>query len=290
MRILKVFALGIAVLGLVSCKSSYEKILTGIDADKQYELAFQCLEQKKYLKASQLFETMSVSLAGTPREDTILFYWGVANYRFKDYATAESNFTNFLENFPRSPMVEDARYYRVQCLYHSTLRYELDQAPTYSALSAIGEYLTDYPLSDHLDECQNMLVDLGERLDKKAFENARIYYRMEDYLAARVALKNVLKEDSDNIYREEILYYTAMSSYKYAANSVPEKQKERYLSFIDDYYNFIGEYEMSIYRSELDAMYRRSQRALGKYDGVDEDIDKKEKDFEKERLLLLSNQ
>ena len=78
---------------------------------------------------------------------------------------------------------------------------------------------------------------------------------MEDYQAARHALKNVLKENADNSYREDVLYYTAMASYKYAHNSVEDKQKDRFLNFIDDYYNFISEYPESKYRKELDNLY-----------------------------------
>ena len=124
-------------------------------------------------------------------------------------------------------------------------------------------------------------------MDKKAYENARLYYRMEDYKAARVAFRNVLKDDAENIYREDILYYIAKSSYKYASLSVENKQKERYLTFVDDYYNFIGELPDSPYRKELDALYRRSQKALGRYTGADEDLGTKEKDFERDRKKLL---
>ena len=107
-----------------------------------------------------------------------------------------------------------------------------------------------------------MLLDLGERLDRKAYEGAKLYYKMEDYLAARVAFRNVLKDDAENVYREDILYYIAMSSYKYAYLSVPAKQKERYLAFIDDYYNFIGELPESQYRKELDVVYAKAQKIL----------------------------
>ena len=72
-----------------------------------------------------------------------------------------------------------------------------------------------------------MLQELNDRLDRKAYEGAKLYYKMEDYLASRVALRNVLKDDAENIYREDILYYIAMSSYNYAYNSVPAKKKER---------------------------------------------------------------
>ena len=67
----------------------------------------------------------------------------------------------------------------------------------------------------------------------------------------------MLKEDADNIYREDILYYSAMSSYKFAELSVQSKQKERFLVFQDDYLNFIGEYPDSKYRKELDSLYKK---------------------------------
>jgi len=115
-----------------------------------------------------------------------------------------------------------------------------------------------------MEECRDMLLELGERLDRKAYEGALLYYKMEDYLAARVAFRNVLKADADNVYREDILYYIAMSSYNYARLSIYEKQKERYLIFVDDYFNFIGEIPESHYRKDLDGVYQKAQKALGR--------------------------
>ena len=60
-------------------------------------------------------------------------------------------------------------------------------------------------LEQTIQDQSKMIEDLKERLDRKAFENARLYYKMEDYLAARVALRNVLKDNADNLYREDIL-------------------------------------------------------------------------------------
>lgn len=274
----------LAIVSGSSCKSAFELLLDSNDTDAKYDAAFDFFNQGKYNKASQLFESISVVTNGTDREDTVQYYWGLSNYRFKDYYTAETNFQSFITKFPRSPFTEQASFLRVDCLYKQTLRYELDQKPTTAALAAVGEFLTNYPSTPQLDYCTHMIDDLSERLDRKAYENAKLYYRMEDYLAANTALKNVLKDNSDNRYREDILYYTAMSAYKYAHLSVPEKQKERYLSFVDEYYNFIGEYPESSYRRELDVMFRRSQRALGRnVSDDDEELDKNDKDFEKER-------
>lgn len=275
-----------AVSLAVSCKSQYEMLLNSNDAEAKYKMALQYFEEEKYPKAASLFESLSVMTSGTERDDTVQFYWGLSNYRSKDYYTAETNFSKFIENFPRSPFAAQASFLRLDCLYRSTYRYELDQTPTRVAIAAINEFMIDSPDSPDIEKCNEMLEDLNGRLDQKAYEAARLYYKMEDYIASRVALRNVLKENSDNIYREDILYYIAMSSYKYAYLSVHSKQKDRYLTFIDDYLNFIGELPDSKYRRELDILYKRAQKALGRPVDISLIDDVDEKYFVKERKKL----
>lgn len=257
--------LALAALSVVcSCKTEYDTLLASNDADAKYEAAFRYFNEGKYSKSAALFESLSVLTNGTERDDTVRYYWGLSNYKYKDYYTADTNFERFLETYPRSPFASEARYLRIDCLYRQTLRYELDQAPTYKAMNEISEYILEFPDNTHMEECRDMLLELGERLDRKAYEGALLYYKMEDYLAARVAFRNVLKADADNVYREDILYYVAMSSYNYARLSIYEKQKERYLIFVDDYFNFIGEIPESHYRKELDGVYQKAQKALGR--------------------------
>lgn len=291
--ILYVAAVTMVSAALSSCKSQYEMLLNSNDVDLKYEAAFRYFNETKYSKAASLFESISVQTGGTSKDDTVQYYWGLSNYRAKDYYTAETNFDKFLESYPRSPFSSEARFLRLDCMYRSTLRYELDQSPTYRAIDAITQYLNEYPEASNAGICREMLNDLNARLDTKAFEAARLYYKMEDYIASRVAFRNVLKDDSDNMFREDILYYIAMSSYKYAQMSVLQKQKERYMTFVDDYLNFIGEYPESAYRKELDTIYRRVQKLLGRYPGMQQDPDQEEHDskaFEKERRKLSRDQ
>ena len=287
MRLRNIFLVIVAIVAFASCKSQYEILLNSNDADLKYEAAFDYFNNGKFSKAASLFESLSVLTNGTERDDTVRYYWGLSNYKFRDYYTAETNFDQFIQSYPRSPFTSEARYLRLDCLYRQTLRYELDQTPTYTAINAISEYIIEFPSTTHMQQCNDMLVELNERLDKKAYEAAKLYYRMEDYLASRVAFRNVLKEDADNIYREDILYYIAMSSYKYAHQSVPAKQKERYLSFVDDYLNFIGEIPESHYRKELDMVYNKAQKALGRQTVDTGDDEMTEKDFAKERRKLI---
>lgn len=287
MKFKALFAVIAAAVLACSCKSQYELLLNSNDIDAKYDAAFAYFNEGKYSKAASLFESLSMLTNGTERDDTVRYYWGLSNYKYKDYYTAETNFDQFIQSYPRSPFISDATYLRIDCLYRSTLRYELDQTPTYKAINAISQYILEHEDTEHMEVCRDMLVELNERLDRKAYEGAKLYYKMEDYLAARVAFKNVIKDDSENVYREDILYYIAMSSYKYAHLSVPEKQKERYLAFVDDYYNFIGELPDSKYRKELDSVYQKAQRALGRKGALEVDDEMSEKDFAKERRKLL---
>jgi len=267
--------LTVGLVAAFSCKSQYETLLASGDVDAKYNAAMEYFNNKKYQKAAQLFESMAVLTSGTARDDTVQYYWGLSNYRYKDFYTAESNFASFIENYPQSPFAADAQFYRLDCLYRSTYRWELDQLPTRSCMASINEFMRERPDDIHIEACKNMLTDLQDRLDRKDFEAGRLYYKMEDYPAARIKLQNVLKNNSENGYREEVLYYTAMSSYHYARLSVVAKQKDRYLTFVDDYLNFVGEYPESKHRSEIDRLYRQVQKILGRSGETPDSVENK---------------
>ena len=101
---------------LAGCKSQYEALLNSTDSDAKYEAAFDYFNTRKYNKAAALFESLSVLTSGTERDDTVQYYWGLSNYRQKDYLTAEANFDRFTEHYPRSPFASEARFLRIDCL------------------------------------------------------------------------------------------------------------------------------------------------------------------------------
>ena len=60
--------------------------------------------------------------------------------------------------------------------------------------------------------------------------------------------------------------------------------------FIDDYYNFVGEYPESHYRRELNNVYNKAQKAIGRNVADAEDDQMSEKDFAKERRKVVREQ
>lgn len=257
------------LLLISSCKGQFDALLESNDIDLKYKSAFEYFELKKYSKAASLFESLKLAVNGTLQDDTVNYYTAYSYYKYGDLKSAESGFETFIYSFPRSPFIEKARFQYIDCLFEQTLRYELDQTPTYKALTSITEYMVDHPQSEYFEKCAEMVDVLEERLERKEYEGAKLYYTTEDYKAAHYALKNVLKDNAENRYREDVSYYIVMSSYKYAFNSVFDKQKERYMSFTDDYYNFVSEYPDSPYRKELDNLFNKVQIILKKADTTD---------------------
>ena len=104
MKFRNLFVVLVAIMATASCKSQYEILLNSNDADLKYEAAFEYYNMKKYSKAASIFESLSVLTDGTERDDTVRYYWGLSNYKFKDYYTAETNFEQFIASYPRSPL------------------------------------------------------------------------------------------------------------------------------------------------------------------------------------------
>ena len=98
----KLFLFLAIAAAVAACSSKFDALLMSNDVDAKYDAAFNYFNSGKYRKAASLFESLSVMTTGTERDDTVQFYWGLSNYKNKDYYTAEANFSKFVNNFPRS--------------------------------------------------------------------------------------------------------------------------------------------------------------------------------------------
>ena len=136
-------AASLAALMTLSCKSQYELMLESNDVPAKYRMAFDLFDAGKYSKAASMFESLKIAVRGTLQDDTVQYYTAYSHYCFGDMTAAEQAFDTFISTFPRSPFVDKARFMYLDCLYQGTYRYELDQTPTFKALSAISEYLID---------------------------------------------------------------------------------------------------------------------------------------------------
>lgn len=248
----------------VSC--AVNQLMKSGDIDTQYDMAIRYYKNKKYSKAYTLFDNILANLAGTTREDTLLFYMGKCAYKMKNYSLAAETFDTYRKRFSRTEFLEEAEYLHAMCYYKDSRPAEKDQADTHQAIISFNEYMNRYPESPNNESAQQIIDELQLKLYDKQYINASLYFRLKQYNAAITSLKRVIKEHPEIPQKEEMMYLICKSWYLYAENSVFARQLDRYMKMTDSYFNYLTFYpESTKYRDELDKMYAVSKQFTDKY-------------------------
>ena len=113
------------------------------------------------------------------------------------------------------------------CYYEGSQDYNLDQANTNSAINELQDFINNYPSSERAKNINEMIDELNYKLEFKAYENARQYYKMADYKAADIAFENVLNDFPATKLKPKIFNYILKSKSELAINSIYDLKKER---------------------------------------------------------------
>jgi outer membrane protein assembly factor BamD len=253
--------IGLLAIFLVSC-SEYQKILTSSDYDLKYKKAFEYYDKEDYTRASTLMEELLPVYRGTEKAEELNYRYAYCYYRQQDYVMAAYYFDNFVKSFPNSPLAEECSFMVAYCYYEESPTSSLDQANTYKAIDELQLFINNHPGSKRIDECNKLIDELREKLVKKSFDSASLYYKLGDYKAAITALGNALKEYPDTHYREELKFLILKSSYELASRSIYEKMKERYENTVEAYLGFKEEFPDSKHLKEAERIYTNASKYL----------------------------
>lgn len=251
----------ISVLALVSC-GEYEKLLKSSDYDLKYEKALEYYENEEYVRAATLIEQILPRFRATNKADSLLYYQAYSHYNQGDYILAGYYFRNFSKTYNNSSFTEECDFMGAYCHYLMSPKAILDQTNTTEAINSFALFMAKYPNSERVNAAQEYIKEMRDKLVYKSYKSAKLYFDLEDYKAAIVALRSSLKEYPETIYREEILYLILRSRFLLAENSIPAKKRERYQATIDEYYAFIGEYPESNYAKDAGKMFEKAKVTL----------------------------
>jgi outer membrane protein assembly factor BamD len=253
-----------ALVLTVSCQNKYQKALKSNDPAKKLELAQYYYNKKDYYRASSLFEQLQDSYAGTTMAEKVMYYSAYCNYGLQNYALAGYQFKTYFENFPTGQWSEESLYMTAYCQFLESQAYYLDQTDTYKGLEALKLFISVYPESKYISECNVLMDKLRDKLSLKAYKNAKLYYNIQAYKSAIVALQNAIREFPEMDQREELDYLTVKSHYLLADNSIEAKKEERFQDAINAYNEFSTQYPESRYLNELRKYLTKSEAALRK--------------------------
>ena len=243
--------IGLFLLLLVASGcSKYQKLVKGGDNEAKYAAALDLYEDKDYYRALQLFQQLLNFYQGTEEGQKMQFYSAYCYYHQRDYILASYYFKRFATTYPRSELAEEALYMSAYCYYLDSPKYTLDQTNTYTAITELTLFINTYPYSERVEQCRDLIQQLRDKLMKKDYNIANLYFKMEDYEAAIASYNNVLKDYPDTEYREEILFMILKAYYNFASKSIAGKQEERFQSALDSYNELIFQFPETTYKKE----------------------------------------
>lgn len=262
-RLIRIAAVSLLIMiGVTGCKSKFEKLRASNNTAKKYQEAIKLYNNEKYSKALILFDDLVQRYRGRAEAEDLQYYFAYTNYRLHDYITARYQFKTFVDAYPNSPKAEECRFMGAYCYYLEAPVYSLDQSNTEKAIESLQLFINLYPESDRAKEAASLIDELRDKLERKSYENAKLYLDVGDYKAAVIAFENSLSDYPDTKYGEEMQFYIIQSQYLYALNSSEYRQEERYTDAIEFADEFLKDYPESKYSKEANKLKADSKKNI----------------------------
>ncbi|WP_347375119.1 outer membrane protein assembly factor BamD [Aequorivita sp. Q41] len=239
---LPIFTLLCLTIFLSSC-SQYQKVLRKDDMGKKYAFADSLYKKGKYRKSLKLMEQIVPSYRGKPQGEKLMFIYANTYYNLEDFYLSGYQFERFTQAYPQSDSAEVASFKAAKSFYQLSPRYSLDQKDTGKGLEKLQEFINSYPNSAKRVEANTLVAELTAKLEKKEFETAKQYLRVEDYKAAIDAFDNFITDNPGSKLRKDAFYGRFMAAYKLAVNSIPSLVQERLVTAKGYYNNFMKYYK-----------------------------------------------
>src|ERR1700761_1081896 len=252
----------VLMLAFAGCKSKFEKLKASNDYAKKYREAIRLYNKRDYSKGLELFETLVSRYRGQSQAEDLYYYYAYTNYKLRDYTSARYHFKTFADTYPTSSRAEECRFMAAYCYYLDSPIFSLDQSNTQSAIDALQLFINLYPKSERVAEASKLIQNLRDKLERKSYENSKLYLTIGDYQAAVISFGNSLRDYPDTKYAEEINYLTIKAQYQYAEHSREDHQPDRYTQVITDANLLLTDFPSSKYVGEAKDYIRKSTNGI----------------------------
>jgi len=255
----KLYFVLLSTFALFSC-SDYNAIVKGDDYNKKFEKANTLFDTKEFDRCIVLYEQIYQHAPKTGEGELSYYRLAKSYYEIEDFYMSGYYFSSFVQRFPYSPKTEEAYFMMAMSNVKNSPEYSLDQSETEQAINSIQSFVDRYPQSKLVDSCNNVIDNLRFKLERKEFEQVRLYAKTENFRAAVTAAEIFLEKYSKSKFCEEASYILVKNSFKLAINSIPSKKLERLEQTKERFSNFASLYANSDYLKELDNLMRQVEK------------------------------
>lgn len=241
------------------CASQFTKILKSTDYEYKLKKADEYYADKKFRLAQQLYEELFPVFKGSDKFEDLYYKYAYCSYYQKNYSDAENLFKGFLGVFPNSSRAEEIAYMHALTFYKQSPNVQLDQTNTIKAIGIMQGFINTYPNSSRVADANGIIAKCREKLEKKDYLAAKLYYNLQMYQASGIAFTNLLNAYPESPQGESYMLMAVKSFYEFAKLSVFDKQEERYAKVTAEYLDFAQRYPNSDLLKEADEYKNLSQ-------------------------------
>lgn len=266
-------------MNFMACNRDFIKLQKEGTTDQKYKAAMKYYQEGEYYFAGTLFEEISPLLRGDSTAEKTQFYNAYCNFYQSQYQLSSYQFKSFYATYANSPLAEEAYYMHAYSMFKDSPKYNLDQTSSLTAIDALQTFINTYPNSEYADNCSQHLKDLRARLERKAYERAKLYYKtsgttIANFKAAVISIDNFRQDFPDSPYNLELSYIQIVSQFELANNTIFSKQKERYEKVLSLYETFKDKHPTTEFDKELSNIYAKAQEKLAEVIKIQEERDK----------------
>ena len=256
-----IISLLILFVFLGSC-SKLTKVLRNPDIDEKYKAAIAYYDNEDYYRAGLVFEDLLPNMMGRKEAEFVQFYYSYCHYHQRQYDMAAYYFKQFYDTYRRSEFAEEALYMHAYSNYKSTPDYNLDQSNTNTAIEAMQDFLNIFPESSYAEQGNQVINELREKLETKAYNVAKQYHKLRRYKAAVIAYENFQNDYPDSDLKEEISFLRVQAQYELSKMSIQSLKQERFEKAIEYYYYLVDRFPESDYIQNAQSIFDETQKEL----------------------------
>lgn len=205
-----------------------------VGPDVAWQKAKNLFAREKYLKAQQVLKDITLNYPGAAIIDSVQFLLGRTTYEIGEYLTAADQFHKMVEQYPQSAVGGDAEYWEARSYFEQAPQYQLDQEHTTKAMQGFQRFLEEHPQHALADSAYRYLSLCRDKLARKEYAAARLYYDLGEYASAVLYADVVLANYYDTSWAGPSQFLKGRSFYQLEDWGRAQKELQTY---VDKYPN-----------------------------------------------------
>ena len=231
-----IFALLFVTLFLFACSSTLDT--TNMLPEEKLAYAIKLYDQEDYEEAVKEFESIILQYPGSSIIDDAQYYLAMTRFKREEYILAAYQFSRLIKSMPSSEFLPDAQFMLADCYYELSPDYTLDQQYSKKAVEEFQVFIDFFPLNARVADAESKIKELNDKMARKEYEAARIYDKMEYYLAAFKYYDSVMEVYHDTQYAPIALFNKIQLLVDRKRNSEALTEAQKFLQKYPDHKNF----------------------------------------------------